>query len=203
MKTIFYLALSVLIGFGAFNRVKYEKSIADLRNGIRGESTASAKYEAFAVKAGEEGHTAIAKLFKAASKSESIHAANHIKALEALGEKNEKIAPSYEVKNSAENLQAAAGGEKYEITTMYPGFISDAKAEKAEKALKSFTWAMDTEKKHLEFYNNAIAALRDKKENTLPSGYAVCPVCGNTYDIAKADAKCSFCQTGKEKFINI
>jgi rubrerythrin len=34
----------------------------------------------------------------------------------------------------------------------------------------------------------------------LPASYAVCPVCGNTYDGANIDEKCAFCQTPKDKF---
>jgi rubrerythrin len=140
-------------------------------------------------------------LFEAASKAESIHAANHLKVLESLGEKMEEFKPEFEVKTTAENLQAAIDGETYESTTMYPQFIADAKSEKVEKAEKSFIWAFDTEKKHMQFYTNALQALQSTTENTLPTNYAVCPVCGNTYDQNSMDEKCAFCQTGKEKYI--
>jgi rubrerythrin len=123
--------------------------------------------------------------------------------MEELGEKMEDFKPEFEVKTTAENLQAAIDGETYEINTMYPQFLNDAKAEKVEKAEKSFTWAFDTEKKHQEFYSKAIDALKANAENTLPFIYAVCPVCGNTYDNAKVDEKCAFCQTSKEKFLII
>ncbi len=203
MKSLIILALAGLSGIFFFDQAKPEKTISDLKDGFKGESTASAKYAAFAQKASDEGHKAIAALFKAASKSESIHAANHAKVLESLGVKSEKIVPAYEVKTTAENLQAAAAGEKYETTTMYPKFLTDAKAEKVEKGYKSFNWAFETEKKHLVFYTNAITALNNKIENNLPAQYAVCPVCGNTYDNAKVDAKCALCQTAKEKFLII
>ncbi len=203
MKTLFFLALISLSGIVTINQAKNAKTVADLKNGFKGETTASAKYAAFATKASGEGHESIAKLFKSASKAESIHAANHAKVLESLSEKPDNFVPQYDVKTTAENLQAAADGEKYEATTMYPQFLTDAKAEKIDKAIQSFNWASDTEKKHLEFYNNALVALINKQENSLPAAYAVCPVCGNTYDNAKADTKCSFCQTSKDKFIII
>jgi len=179
------------------------KTIENLKAGIKGETTASAKYAAFAEKARAEGLDTVAKLFDAASKAESIHAANHLKVLEGLGEKMEEFKPEFEVKTTADNLQAAIDGESYEVATMYPQFLADAKAEKVEKAVKSFTWAFDTEKKHQVFYQKALAAVQTNAENTLPFEYAVCPVCGNTYDKATIEKKCDFCGTSKDKFIRI
>ena len=203
MKNILLFALMGLIAFSGCTGSKPEKTIANLKAGIKGETTASAKYAAFAVKAREEGNDTIAKLFDAASKAELIHATNHGKVLEGLGEKMDAFKPEFEVKTTAENLAAAIEGEGYEVATMYPQFLADAKAEKVEKAERSFNWANDTEKKHHEFYTKALAALKANAENTLPFVYAVCPVCGNTYDNAKIDEKCAFCQTGKDKFIII
>lgn len=202
MKKYFFLAFASLI-FLAGCTSKPVKTIEDLKAGIKGETTASAKYAAFAEKAKTEGHDTIAKLFEAASKAESIHAANHLKALESLGEKMEDFKPQFEVKTTKENLQAAIEGESYEVTTMYPQFLADAKTEKVVKAEKSFGWAFDTEKKHLAFYKNALAALESKTERTLAYDYFVCPVCGNTYDKASVQEKCAFCGTLKDKFIKI
>jgi rubrerythrin len=203
MRNILLFVLVGMIAFTGCQQAKPVKTIENLKAGIKGETTASAKYAAFAQKANEEGNDTIAKLFEAASKAESIHAANHNKVLEGLGEKMEAFTPEFEVKTTAENLQAAMEGEMYELTTMYPQFIADATAEKVEKAVKSFTWAWDTEKKHHAFYSKAIEALKANAENTLSYEYAVCPVCGNTYEKATMDEKCAFCQTGSDKFIII
>lgn len=194
-----FLCLSILVGCSS----KPVKTIENLKAGIKGETTASAKYAAFADKARAEGLDTVAKLFDAASKAEAIHAANHTKVLESLGEKMEEFKPEFEVKTTAENLQAAIDGESYESTTMYPQFLADAKAEKVDKAEKSFNWAFETEKKHLEFYQKALAAVQNNQENTLPFNYAVCPVCGNTYDKATVVEKCDFCGTKSEKFIEV
>jgi rubrerythrin len=201
VNRIIFLTLLTVVFFSC--KSTPTKTIADLKEGIKGETTASAKYSAFAQKAREEGYDTIAKLFDAASKAEAIHASNHKKVLESLGEKMEDFTPSFEVKSTAENLQAAIDGESYESTTMYVNFINDANAEKVTDAVKSFTWALDTEKKHLDFYQKALAALNANNESTLPSVFAVCPVCGNTYDNAAVDPNCAFCQTPKEQFIII
>ncbi len=203
MRTIFLFAMVAFIALTSCEQAKPVKTIENLKAGIKGETTASAKYAAFSLKAKEEGHEAISKLFAAASKAEEIHAGNHRKVLEGLGVTMDDFKPEFEVKTTAENLQAAIEGEGYEVSNMYPQFLVDAKAEKVSKAEKSFNWAFDTEKKHHEFYVKALDSLKGSTENTLPVQYAVCPVCGNTYDTANLDEKCAFCQTGKEKYLII
>jgi rubrerythrin len=203
MKKVLFFTMIALLALTGCKQAKPVKTIANLKAGIIGETTASAKYGAFAEMARGEGNDTIAKLFDAASKAEAIHAANHLKVLEALGEKMDEFKPEFEVKTTAENLQSAIDGEGYEVATMYPQFIIDAETEKVTDAVKSFKWASDTEKKHHEFYIGALEALNNNAENTLPFEYAVCPVCGNTYDKANMDAECAFCMTPAEKFITI
>ena len=203
MRNFLLSGLIALIAFAGCTQSAPVKTIENLKAGIKGETTASAKYAAYAVKAKQEGNDTIAKLFDAASKAESIHATNHRKVLLGLGATMDEFKPEFEVKTTAENLQAAIEGETYEATTMYPQFLADAKAEKVQKAIKSFNWAFDTEKKHATFYQKALDALKINAENKLAFEYAVCPVCGNTYEKASVDGKCAFCQTGKEKFIMI
>jgi rubrerythrin len=178
------------------------KTIENLKAAYDGESTASAKYSAFAEKARAEGFDTVAVMFLATSKSESIHAANHRKVLEKLGEKIDgPQIGSFKVLSTAENLTDAINGETYEIETMYPGFISTGTSEKSPDAVKSFSWAFDTEKKHQVFYKTALAALSAGGEKSLPANWFVCPVCGNTYDAGTVAAKCDFCMTPKEKFL--
>jgi rubrerythrin len=203
MNKVLFFTLITFFALIGCKQSKPVKTIENLKAGIKGETTASEKYAAFAQKAMEEGYDTISKLFQAASKAESIHAANHLKVLEKLGEKMDEFKPEFEVKTTAENLQAAIDGETYELNTMYPQFLADAETENVKDATKSFTWAFDTEKKHQQFYSKALEALNNKTENTLPFNYAVCPVCGNTYDKANIDPKCAFCQTPSEKFIII
>jgi rubrerythrin len=177
------------------------KTIENLKAAYNGESTASAKYASFAERAKQEGFDNVAVMFLATSKSESIHAANHLKVLEKLGQKTDgpKIG-SYTVLSTAENLTDAINGETSEIETMYPDFIATATKEKSADAVKSFTWAFDTEKKHLAFYKTALASLTAGGEKNLPSNWFVCPTCGNTYDAGTVAVKCDFCMTPKEKF---
>jgi rubrerythrin len=203
MKTVTRLMLFVLaVGLTFGCATKPVKTIENLKAAYNGESTASAKYAAFAERAKTEGFDTVAVMFLATSKAEAIHAANHLKVLEKLGEKiaGPEIG-SFTVLTTAENLSDAIKGETYEIETMYPGFIETAKTEKSSDAVKSFTWALDTEKKHQAFYLAALTALNGGGEKTLPDKWFVCPVCGNTYDAGSVTAKCDFCMTPKEKFL--
>jgi len=193
-------ALVFLSGLTSFAGTA-DKTIANLKDAFKGESTASAKYAAYAEQAKKEGMVPIAIMFEATSKAEAIHAANHKTVLEKMGQKVDPVQPIFTVQTTKENLVDALKGESYEIATMYPGFITTAKSEDAKSALKSFGWAMDTEKKHQTFYKNAIAALKDKKESALPKIYWVCPKCGNTFDIAKPTGECGFCGTASDKYI--
>ena len=178
------------------------KTIENLKAAYNGESTASAKYAAFAEKARVEGFDTVAVMFQATSKAEAIHAANHLKVLEKLGVKLEgPQIGTFDVMSTVENLADAIKGETYEVETMYPGFIAAAETEKVKDAVKSFTWSNDTEKKHQAFYKKALDALNGGGESGLPSSWMVCPVCGNTYDLASTPEACDFCMTKKDKFI--
>lgn len=178
------------------------KTIENLKAAYNGESTASAKYAAFAEKAVEEGLDTIAVMFRATSKAEAIHADNHKKVLVKLGVTvEEPQLGSFSVMSTAENLTDAIKGETYEIETMYPSFLADAEKEKSKDAIKSFTWAHDTEKKHQAFYKKALEVINGGSETGLPLQWMVCPVCGNTYDLASLKDACDFCMTKREKFI--
>lgn len=202
MKTFARFIMFILAGGLLVScATKPVQTIENLKAGYNGESTASAKYAAFADKARAEGLDTIANMFMATSKAESIHAANHLKVLEKLGEKVEgPEIGNFEVLSTAENLADAIKGETYEINTMYPDFIAAAKKEKSADAVKSFTWALDTEKKHQAFYNTALEALNNGGESSLPLHWLVCPVCGNTYILGTEKDVCDFCRTPKEKF---
>jgi rubrerythrin len=202
MKKLMLFCLALLFSAGQQSIAGgTDKTIENLKAAFKGESTASSRYAAFALQAKKEGLTQIATMFEATSKAEQIHAANHRTVLEKMGQKVEPVKPEFTVKTTKENLEDAIKGESYEMATMYPGFIATAKAEDATSASKSFRWAMDTEKKHQVMYQNALNALIAKKADTLPKVYWVCPKCGNTYDVAKPEATCSFCSTKSEKFI--
>jgi len=203
-RTTFYLMLMAVVFLGrksgAYAAVPPVKTIENLKEAYIGESTASARYAAFADEARKEGYDRIGLLFDAASKAEGIHAGNHKAVLQQLGGDIPVPDLNIDVKTTAENLETALSGESYEISTMYPDFLKKAQEENSTLAMISLNYAYKTEMKHKELYAKAIKALKEGKVNSLSSTYAVCSTCGNTYD-SEAPARCGISMTPKERFI--
>jgi rubrerythrin len=157
----------------------------NLKEAFAGESQANRKYLAFAKKAEEEGYPQIARLFRAAAEAETVHAHNHFRVMKGI-------------KSTRENLQEAINGETHEFKKMYPGMVSQAKAEKKDEAFETFHFANEVEKIHAALY---IKALADLGKNEVVD-YYLCPVCGNTVEKAPPE-RCPICNTPGKKFIKI
>ncbi|MEG1611177.1 MAG: ferritin family protein [Alistipes sp.] len=200
MKKIFSL---LVVAAGALAMVactpSHDKTIANLKAAIDGESTAAAKYAAFADQAAADSLYNVEAMFRATAQAETVHIKNHQEVLVSLGIADYVgTAAEFEVKTTAENIQAAIDGETHEFTEMYPGFIADAQAEKVDAAVVSFTYAQDAEKGHAAIYGEALANIATPE--VIAAAYFVCPKCGNTYAGTAADV-CEFCQTSSADFI--
>ena len=161
------------------------KTSENLKEAFAGESQANRKYLAFAAKADQEGHPQIARLFRAAAEAETVHAHNHLRALNGI-------------RGTKENLQEAIAGETHEFKKMYPEMIEGAKAEGNKPAERSFTYANEVEKIHAGLYSKALESLG--KNEALD--YYICPFCGNTVEKAPPE-KCPICGAPGKKFIKI
>lgn len=203
MKTTFHIVLVLLFAvvFTNCNTTKPTKSVENLLTAYKCESSAAQRYSLYTVAARKEGFDTIAALFEAASKSENIHALNHRKALEKLGVMvGLPETETFAVKTTAENLQAAIDAEIHDFQTMYPVFIREAESEKVPDAAKSFSWAWNAERKHLNAYRQALVALSQQNEKGLPDSWLICPACGNTYSYLNVKQTCDFCLMGQEAF---
>ena len=157
----------------------------NLQEAFAGESQANRRYLFFAYKAEKEGHPQTARLFRAAAEAETVHARNHLEAMSGIG-------------STRDNLKAAVSGENYEFTTMYPGFIEQAKSENNQRAEVSFTHANKVEKIHHGLYQKVLEAL-EAGQQLKDEPYFVCQVCGNT--VARdAPERCPVCGAPREKF---
>jgi rubrerythrin len=179
------MCFNVLISEITQKEAKMSKTIDNLKAAFAGESQANRKYLAFGKKAVEEGFPQIAKLFRAVAAAETVHAHNHLRAMEG-------------VKSTAENLEAAIGGENYEVVSMYPPMLAEAEAEGDKHAARSFKWALEVEKVHEALYRKA-ADLLGKGKDASQTEYYVCPICGYTHE-GPMDSKCPVCGTPGEKF---
>lgn len=203
MKNLLFIAVVSLLALTGCTS-KNAKTIENIKFGIETETTASVMYAAFAQKAIAEGHDTIARLFEAASKAEAIHASNHAAVLKTFKATMGEFTPEFEVKTTAENLQTAIDRETHEVNSMYPMFLKDAKSKKIKIATKkSLTWALETEKKHVQLFTKALEAFNANAENMLPFEYFVCPVCGETYNNTDVKENCVLCMTSNLLYIVI
>ena len=163
-------------------------SSENLSNAFAGESQANRKYLAFAKQAETENYPQVAKLFRAAAAAETVHAHTHLRAMGGI-------------KSTAENLEAAMEGEKFEYQEMYPPYLKEAQEEGAKPAEISFKNALAVEEIHHNLYSEAGKSVQ--AGNDLPARKIyVCEICGNTvYD--EAPDKCPICGVPKSKFIEI
>jgi len=173
------------------------KTLDNLQAAYNGESNANARYIAFAEKADKEGYGQVASLFRAAAKSESVHASGLSKAIKELKAEPKADLKKPDVKSTKENLAAALKGESYESEKMYPGFIKQAEADKNTFAGKVFHGAQMAEIEHAKFYKEALSNLDGWKKGT--KDFLVCTVCGYTTVDMKLK-KCPVCSVPRNKF---
>jgi rubrerythrin len=162
-----------------------EQTERNLRDAFAGESQAHMKYMAFADQAQRERLANVARLFRAASYSEQMHATNHLRALSGVGK-------------TAQNLEAALGGETFEITTMYPEYVSLAEEQGEKKARGSMEDALAAEKVHAELYTRAKEAVAGGRDVELGKVW-VCEHCGYSMEGEPPD-RCPVCNTPKNRF---
>jgi rubrerythrin len=161
------------------------KSEQNLRDAFAGESQANRKYLAFAKKAERDGHSQVAKLFRAAAEAETVHAHAHLKALGEIG-------------STPDNLKVAVAGETHEFKSMYPVMIEQAKKEGNKTAERSFVFANEVEKVHAKLYEKALDNLDSLEE----ADYYVCSVCGMTVEHEPPD-KCPVCGAKASAFFKV
>jgi len=157
----------------------------NLKNAFAGESQAHMKYMAFAYKAEKEDLPNVARLFRANSFAEQVHATNHLRTLSGIG-------------NTSENIKEAIEGETFEVEEMYPAYICVAE-EQHEKGAETMTkWALEAEKVHAELYKKALESVESGKDMEAQPIH-VCQVCGFTVE-GEAPDTCPVCGSPKEKF---
>ena len=150
----------------------------NLQEAFAGESQANCRYLSFADKAEKEGHTQVARLFRATADAETVHARSHFAAMGGIGE-------------TRDNLGVAIKGEEYEFTQMYPGFIKQAESDCKRRAQMSFEFANEVEKVHHELYQKAFETL-EAGGQLKDEPYFVCQVCGYTV-AGEAPEVCPIC----------
>ncbi|MCD6351332.1 MAG: FAD-dependent oxidoreductase [Armatimonadetes bacterium] len=158
----------------------------NLEASFAGESQAHVKYLNFAEKAAEEGKENVARLFRAASFAEQVHASRHLDVLEGVG-------------NTSENLAEAMAGEQFEVEEMYPAYMAVAEEQEEAEAYQTFERAARAEQVHYDLYSRAKQVVDEGNDAELGT-IQVCSYCGWTLE-GDAPDKCPVCGAPKSAFV--
>jgi rubrerythrin len=165
-----------------------EKTKKNLADSFAGESQARNKYTYFAKVAQKEGYNYIAKIFLETADNESQHAKEEFKRLNGIG-------------NTETNLQAAADGEHFENTAMYPKMAEEAREEGHEEVAKLFEDISRVEKHHEERYLKLIELV--KAGNVFERAEPIvwkCEKCGHLHTGTKPPGQCPCCKHAHNYF---
>ncbi|MBE0633088.1 demethoxyubiquinone hydroxylase family protein, partial [Candidatus Bathyarchaeota archaeon] len=110
-------------------KLKGSKTEKNLLKAFAGESQARNRYTYFASAARNEGYIQIQKVFEETAENEKEHAKVFFKYLEGGMVEITAMYPAGVIGATAENLLAAANGEKEEWSLLYPEFAKTAKEE--------------------------------------------------------------------------
>jgi rubrerythrin len=159
-----------------------------------GESQARNRYSYFASKAREDGYIQIADIFTETSDQEKEHGKRLFKFLKGGEVEIQAAFPAGVIGDTAQNLKAAAAGEHYEWTEMYPGFAAVAREEGFQDvavAMESIAVAeKQHEKRYLGLLANVAAGTMFKKDATVVWR---CRNCGYLHEGTEAPEVCPAC----------
>jgi len=162
--------------------LKGTKTEKNLMEAFAGESQARNKYSYFASVAKKEGYEQIASIFLETAENEKEHAKLSFKKLAGIG-------------STVDNLKAAAAGENYEWTEMYPRMAKEAKEEGFVEIAKMFEGIAEIEKGHEARYRKLLKNIEEDKvfkkgEKTIWK----CRNCGNIYEGVESPEVCPVCK---------
>ena len=162
--------------------LKGTKTEKNLQEAFAGESMARNKYTYWASKAKKDGYVQIAAIFEETAANEKEHAKMWFKLLEGG------------IKDTAANLEAAAGGENFEWTDMYARMAREAREEGFDEIAEKFEGVAAIEKEHEERYRKLLDNVR--KERVFSKDGDViwqCSNCGHIVIGKQAPEECPVC----------
>jgi rubrerythrin len=167
--------------------LKGSQTEKNLLTAFAGESQARNRYTYFASQAKKkDGYEQIAFIFEETANQEKEHAKRLFKFLEGGEAEVSAGFPAGVIGSTLENLKAAAAGENYEHTEMYPGFAKVARDEGFENIAAVFEAVSVAEKQHEKRYLDLAANI--EAERVFKRDTEVVWRCRN----------CGYLHTGKE-----
>ena len=175
--------------------IKGSKTEQNLLKAFAGESQARNRYTYFASKARKEGFEQIAAVFEETAGNEMEHAKVFFDHLEGGPLEITATYPAGIVGATAQNLLAAAEGEKEEWGILYPGFAAVAKEEGYDKVAESFTEISEVEEQHELRYRKLLANIESKRvfKRDTPVKWH-CRNCGYVHEGPEAPDECPACK---------
>ena len=128
-----------------------------------GESQARNRYTFFASKAKKERFEQISAIFQETADNEKEHAEVFFKHLQGGDVEIMAAYPAGVIGTTAENLLAAAEGEKMEWGTLYPDFAKTAEKEGFPEVAESFKQIAKVEAYHERRYRKLLDNVKTKK----------------------------------------
>jgi rubrerythrin len=181
--------------------LKGSKTEKNLLTAFAGESQARNRYTYFTSQAKKDGYVQISRIFEETANQEKEHAERLFKLLEGGEVEIQAAFPAGVIGSTLENLKAAAGGENYEWTEMYPGFAEIAREEGFKSIAKIFESIAIAEKQHEKRYLDLAANIEaDRVFKKDESVVWRCINCGYLHEGAEAPAVCPACAHKQEYF---
>ena len=175
-------------------KFKGSETEKNLLTAFAGESQARNRYTYYASQARDDGFLQIADIFTETAHQEREHAKRFFKFLNG-GEVEIKWSfPAGVIGSTYENLLAAAAGERYEHTEMYPGFAEVASQEGFVKVIEAFEAICVAERQHEKRYLDLAANVKGdrvfKREEVVVWR---CRNCGYLHEGKEAPDPCPAC----------
>ena len=174
--------------------IKGTRTEKNLLTAFAGEAQARNRYDYYASVAKKEGYVQIADIFAETANQEKEHAKRLFKFLEGGDVEIQADYPAGVIGTTAENLKAAAKGENYEWTDMYPTFAKVAREEGFNEIANVFEAIAVAEKQHEKRYLGLLANVEAgtvfKKDQVVTWR---CRNCGYLHVGQEAPEKCPAC----------
>ena len=174
--------------------LKGSKTEKNLLAAFAGESQARNRYTYFASQAKKDGYEQIAAIFEETANQEKEHAKREFKFLAGGEAEITASFPAGVIGTTVENLKAAATGEHYETTEMYPSFANAAQKEGFDEIAKFFREIAVVEKRHEERYLKLVKNIEQGKvfKADKPVRW-VCQNCGYVHEGLEPMEVCPVC----------
>jgi rubrerythrin len=175
--------------------LKGSQTEKNLLAAFAGESQARNRYSYFASQARKEGYEQIGAIFAETAEQEKEHAKREFSFLQGGDVEITAAYPAGVIGNTLENLKAAAAGEHYECTQMYPTFAETAEKEGFKDIAAFFRKITIAENHHKERY---LALAKNVSEGLVFKKPAkvrwLCRECGYIHEGTEAPKVCPLCQ---------